>query len=57
MTPAAKPRLPRVVSAEKIRAARGALPAPEVLAEGAEVFRLLASPVRLALMQRIIMTS
>ena len=54
MTSSAKPKLPRVVSAGKIRAARGALPAPEVLAEGAEVFRLLSSPVRLALMHALI---
>jgi DNA-binding transcriptional ArsR family regulator len=50
----AKPPLPKVVSATKIRAARAALPAPEVLAESAEVFRLLANPVRLALLHALI---
>jgi DNA-binding transcriptional ArsR family regulator len=49
----AKSSLPKVVSAKKIIALRAALPAPEVLGEAAEVFRLLSNPVRLALMHAL----
>ena len=49
----AKSPLPRIVSPDKIKATRTALPAREVLGEAAEVFRLLANPVRLALMHAL----
>jgi ArsR family transcriptional regulator len=42
-----------MVSAEKISAARDGLPASGVLGEAAEVFRLLANPVRLSLMHAL----
>jgi DNA-binding transcriptional ArsR family regulator len=53
MVTRAKLPLPNIVSATKINATRKALPAPEVLGETAEVFRLLANPVRLALMHAV----
>ncbi|MFY9551466.1 MAG: metalloregulator ArsR/SmtB family transcription factor [Thermoanaerobaculia bacterium] len=49
----AKRDLPEIVSSQKVRAARHGLPAPEVLGEAAEVFRLLANPVRLSLMHAL----
>lgn len=45
--------LPEIVSAKKIRATRNALPAPDVLGEAAEVFKVLANPVRLGLMHAL----
>ena len=48
-----KRALPEVVSSQRVRAARHGLPAPEVLREATEVFRLLASPVRLSLMHAL----
>ncbi len=45
--------LPEIVSAKKVRATREGLPAPEVLAEAAEVFKVLANPVRLALLHAL----
>lgn len=53
MLTGAKRDLPEIVSAQKVRAARRGLPAPEVLREAAEVFRLLANPVRLSLMHAL----
>jgi len=53
MVTEAKRDLPEIVSSRKIRAARHGLPAPEVLREAAEVFRLLANPVRLSLMHAL----
>lgn len=49
----AKRTLPEIVSFQKIRAARHGLPTPGVLREAAEVFRLLANPVRLSLMHAL----
>jgi DNA-binding transcriptional ArsR family regulator len=45
--------LPEVVNAKKIKAARAGLPAPEVLAEATEVFKVFANPVRIALMHAL----
>ena len=45
--------LPEIVSPQKIKAAQEELPAREVLLEAAEVFKLLASPVRLAMMHAL----
>ena len=45
--------LPDVVSAEKVAATRKGLPAHEVVADAVEVFRLLASPVRLRIMHAL----
>jgi ArsR family transcriptional regulator, lead/cadmium/zinc/bismuth-responsive transcriptional repressor len=45
--------LPEMVSAVKVRAAREGLPISAVLREAAEVFRLLANPVRLSLMHAL----
>ena len=53
MVTRAKRPLPGIVSAEKIRATRDGLPASEVLGEAAEVFKLLANPVRLSLMHAL----
>jgi DNA-binding transcriptional ArsR family regulator len=49
----AKHTLPEIVSPPKVRAARQGLPSPEVLQEAAEVFRLLANPIRLSLMHAL----
>ncbi len=49
----AKRALPEIVSARKVRATRDGLPAPAVLGEAAEVFKLLANPVRLSLMHAL----
>jgi len=49
----AKPALPEVVSAEKIKATKTGLPAPHVLAAATEVFKVLANPIRLALMHAL----
>jgi DNA-binding transcriptional ArsR family regulator len=49
----AKRALPEIVSSQKVRAARNGLPAPEVLREATEVFRLLANSVRLSLMHAL----
>ena len=49
----AKRPLPEIVSVEKVSATRDGLPAPAVLGEAAEVFKLFASPVRLALMHAL----
>lgn len=46
-------QLPEIVSAKKIRATQDGLPAPDVLGEAAEVFKVLANPVRLALMHAL----
>jgi DNA-binding transcriptional ArsR family regulator len=48
-----KRALPEIVSAKKVKAARDGLPAREVLGEAAEVFRLLANPVRISLMHAL----
>lgn len=45
--------LPEVVNARKVKAARAGLPAPEVLAEATEVFKVFANPVRIALMHAL----
>ncbi len=49
----ARRALPEIVSAKKVRATRHGLPAPDVLEEAAEVFKVLANPVRLALMHAL----
>jgi DNA-binding transcriptional ArsR family regulator len=49
----ARRALPEIVSSRKVRAARNGLPVSEVLREAAEVFRLLANPVRLSLMHAL----
>jgi len=49
----AKRPLPEIVSAEKVSGAREGLPVPAVLGEAAEVFRLLANPIRLSLMHAL----
>lgn len=49
----AKPALPEVVSPAKLKATRTGLPAPHVLAAATEVFKVLANPVRLALMHAL----
>ncbi len=48
-----KRKLPEIVSLRAVRAARRGLPASEVLWEAAEVFRLLANPVRLSFMHAL----
>ena len=53
MTRYAKVGLPEIVSVAKVRAARDGLPAPAVLAEATEVFKVLANPVRLSLMHAL----
>jgi DNA-binding transcriptional ArsR family regulator len=53
MVTQARHALPEIVSAKKVRATRDGLPASEVLAEAAEVFKVLANPVRLALLHAI----
>ena len=45
--------LPGIVSAAKVRGTREGLPVPAVLREAAEVFRLLANPIRLSLMHAL----
>jgi DNA-binding transcriptional ArsR family regulator len=45
--------LPGIVNPRKVRSARHGLPDQGVLVEAAEVFRLLANPVRLALMHAV----
>ena len=49
----ARRALPEIVSAKKVRAAQNGLPAPEVLVEAVEIFKVLANPVRLALMHAL----
>jgi ArsR family transcriptional regulator len=49
----ARPSLPEIVSAQKIKATQDGLPSERVLAEAAEVFKLLANPVRLSLMHAL----
>ena len=48
-----KPPLPEIVDARAIKATRNGRPAPDVLAEATEVFRLLANRVRLSLMHAL----
>jgi len=50
---ASRHSLPEIVSARKVGSARNGLPEQQVLTEAAEVFRLLANPVRLALMHAV----
>lgn len=45
--------LPEVVSAKNVAATRDGMPAAEAVADAVEVFRLLASPVRLRLMHAL----
>jgi DNA-binding transcriptional ArsR family regulator len=47
------PPLPGIVSVTQVRTARDGRPAPDVLADAAEVFRLLANPVRLSLIHAL----
>ena len=47
------PRLPAIVDARAVRASRKGLPAPEVLVEATEVFRLLSNRVRLSLLHAL----
>lgn len=47
------PGLPAIVDARKVTATRKALPAPEVLIEATEVFRLLSNRVRLSLLHAL----
>jgi DNA-binding transcriptional ArsR family regulator len=47
------PPLPEIVDPAAINATRSGLPAPDVLAEATEVFRLLANRVRLSLMHAL----
>jgi DNA-binding transcriptional ArsR family regulator len=49
----AKRALPAVVSGRKVKDTRKGLPAAAALDEAAEVFKLLASPVRLAIMHAL----
>jgi DNA-binding transcriptional ArsR family regulator len=49
----ARRALPEIVSAAKITSTRSGLPAPDVLGEATEVFKVLANPVRLALMHAL----
>ena len=53
MVTQAKRALPEIVSAKKIQATQDGLPAPDVLGEAVEVFKVLANPVRLALMHAL----
>lgn len=53
MAPSFKPELPDVVSRGKIAAARKGLPAPEVILDAVDVFKILANPVRLSLMHAL----
>ena len=46
-------RLPGVVSPEKVAATREGLPARAVVTDAVEVFRVLASPVRLSIMHAL----
>jgi DNA-binding transcriptional ArsR family regulator len=46
-------RLPEAVSPERIAATQDGLPARETLADAVEVFRALASPVRLCIMHAL----
>ncbi len=45
--------LPEIVSAKKIAAARRGLPAPTIVRDAVDVFKLLANPVRLSLMHAL----
>ena len=45
--------MPDVVDPGTVAATRGAMPAPEVVSDAVEVFRLLASPVRLRIMHAL----
>jgi DNA-binding transcriptional ArsR family regulator len=53
MVTQARRALPEIVNTKKVTATRDGLPAPDVLGEAAEVFRVLANPVRLALMHAL----
>lgn len=53
MLKAVKHALPEIVSAEKVKATREGLAAPEVLREAVDVFKVLANPVRLSLMHAL----
>jgi DNA-binding transcriptional ArsR family regulator len=46
--------LPRVVDPRKVKAVRGGLPAPEVVADAIEVFKALANPIRLRLVHALV---
>jgi DNA-binding transcriptional ArsR family regulator len=48
-----KHALPEIVSAEKVKATREGLAAPEVLREAVEVFKVLANPARISLMHAL----
>ena len=47
------PKLPAIVDARVVTATRKGLPAPEVLVEATEVFRLLSNRVRLSLLHAL----
>jgi len=53
MVASSKSGLPEVVSRGKIATARKGLPAPEVIGEAVDVFKVLANPVRLSLMHAL----
>ena len=53
MVTQARRALPEIVSVKKVEATRTGLPAPDVLGEAVEVFKVLANPVRLALMHAL----
>jgi DNA-binding transcriptional ArsR family regulator len=53
MATQARRALPEIVSATKVAATRNGLPAMDVLGEAVEVFKVLANPVRLALMHAL----
>jgi DNA-binding transcriptional ArsR family regulator len=49
----AAPDLPEVRDARKVAAARAGLPPPEVVADAVEVFKALASPIRLRIVHAL----
>ena len=53
MALASRHRLPALVSASRVAATRKGLPAPAVVTDAVEVFRVLASPVRLCIMHAL----
>jgi len=53
MVTQARRALPEIVSVKKVEATRTGLPAADVLGEAVEVFKVLANPVRLALMHAL----
>ena len=53
MQRAPRHRLPEVADAKVVAAARNGLPQAEVLAEAVEVFKILASPVRIGIMHAL----